>query len=331
MERIKNDYLMWWVESRNLIPGNFCGFRRGKSCYDNLANLRLDLDIARLQGLFMGVIFIDIEGAYDNVNIKTLIAHLIQIKVPPTIVKYIAESFTDRELSGYSGSFRLGTRSTNKGLPQGSILSPLLFNIYLHDIERKLPDGVIFSSFADDIRISTSHASMHILLETLRNYLMALETKLNLHSLSIFYAKTKLLLFGSGKKSSIENSKSIVIRNPTISNVLKARYLGVIWDANLNWQAHIENVCVKARKQLNILFAVAKFNWGAHPSTILQVYKSFIRPGLEWAGFLFNSNSFVQLHKLNVVQNTALRTGLGCLSTTPINILYHLSGNLDTR
>lgn len=107
LERIVNDRLMWWVESKNLIPENFCGFRRGKSCYDNLANFRLDLDIVRLQGLNMGAVFIDIEGAYDNVNIQTLTAIPIRIEIPPSIVKYILESFSDRVLEGYSGCSKM--------------------------------------------------------------------------------------------------------------------------------------------------------------------------------------------------------------------------------
>lgn len=77
MEKIINDRLSWWLESKNTFSDQLCGFRRGKSCYDNLVGLRLDLDIARIQGLHTGVLFIDIEGAYNNVSIPTLIGKLI--------------------------------------------------------------------------------------------------------------------------------------------------------------------------------------------------------------------------------------------------------------
>lgn len=325
-ERIINDRLMWWVEANKMIPDVFCGFRTGKSCYDNLANLRLDLEIARVQGMHTGVIFTDIEGAYDNVNITNLCQKLIDLQIPPKITKFIHNSFSNRDLSGFCGGVGLGERNTNKGLPQGSILSPLLFNLYILNSTKNLDSRIHFSSFADDLRINTSHASLNDVLAVLTYYLVTLEDRLNSDCPSISFDKTKLMLFGSGKTSFKQSSKSIRIQHKIITKVNQAKYLGVTWDTDLNWEAHLKQVKVEAGKLLNILNSIANFKWGAHPSSVISIYKTLIRPGLEWAGFLFNNSSIVKIQKLNVIQNAALRKGLGCIRTTPINILHRLSG-----
>lgn len=328
LERIINDRLSWWVESVGILPHCFNGFRRGKSCYDNLLDLRLEMDIARIQGLSTGVSFIDITEAYDNVNIDTLTNKLKLLKIPPNIVRFIKSTLKCRTLAGYAENTQLGVKTTYKGLPQGSILSPLLFNLYMTGIERALPPDISLSSFADDFRISYSNASIPAILGNIKRGLVVLEKFLKDKDLSISYEKTKLMLFNYKRKKDLirPHTKQINIRNHIIKNDASAKYLGVTRDYRLNWEEHINNVRKKSVKLVNILATIAKFKWGAHPTTLLRIYKGLVRPAIEWAGFLFNPSSYEQLSKLNTIQNSALRISLGCLRTTPINVLLHLSG-----
>lgn len=74
---------MWWTEKRGIIPRNFFGFRKSKSCYDCFANLQADIHLARMRNSFLGCIFLDLTSAYDNVNIFKLINMLNNLGVPP--------------------------------------------------------------------------------------------------------------------------------------------------------------------------------------------------------------------------------------------------------
>lgn len=333
LERIINDRLTWWIESKAKLPNCFNGFRRGKSCYDNFLDLRLEMDIARIQGLTTGVVFIDITGAYDNVNVETLIDKLKDLRLPPKLVRFIGATLKSRTLTGLAENQLIGTKTTNKGLPQGSILSPLLFNSYMTGIGRKFPAGINVSSFADDFRISYSNASAPEILKLLKKGLLALEVFLKDRSLSISFDKTQLILINYQKKKEFINpyTKQITIRNHTLVNVPAARYLGVIWDFKLNWEDHIALIRKKTSKLLNILASIAKFKWGGHPTVLLRIYKSLIRPALGLAGFLSNPDRYEQLSKLNTIRNSALRISLGCMRTTPINILLHLSGTTTLK
>lgn len=331
LERIINDRMTWWVESSRLLPDHFNGFRRGKSCYDNLADLKLDLDTERVQGLKTGVIFLDIQGAYDNVNVRTMLEQLKRIKLPPKILKLMDSLLAERNLHGFSEGRSLGRKKTNKGLPQGSILSPLLFNIYMSDIEKDLPGNVKLSSFADDFRISSSNASMDSIKGDLSSYLTAFETKLEERSMSISFPKCHFLLFNYKNSPIRVGSVGIPVGQNVIYNEHRAKYLGVTWDIKLNWEAHVTQVKKKAGKLLNILSAITNLRKGAHPETVLLLYKGLVRPGLEWAGFLFNSEAYEKIQRLNVAQNTGMRKALGCISTTPINTLLHLSGLTTLR
>lgn len=78
LERIINDRMMWWYESNGLIPKNFFGFLRGKACANCLAALQLDIRNASRKGRILGIIFLDLMGAYDNVNLEKLIQILIR-------------------------------------------------------------------------------------------------------------------------------------------------------------------------------------------------------------------------------------------------------------
>lgn len=82
-------------------------------------------------------------------------------------------------------------------------------------------------------------------------------------------------------------SKSISIGQNSFHNVPSAKYLGVTWDIRLNWQIHTKPIRKRAGKLLNILASITRLKWGAHPETVLAVYKGLVRTGIEWAGFLF--------------------------------------------
>ena len=71
---------------------------------------------------------------------------------------------------------------------------------------------------------------------------------------------------------------------------------------------------------------LCRFNYGAHPSVMIKVYKQFVRPALDWGGFFIEDCTNKNKKKLDVFQNAALRSSLGCMRTTPINVLLHLSG-----
>ena len=214
----------------------------------------------------------------------------------------------------------------NKGLPQGSILSPILFNIYIADIINKLTPSCKLISFADDILIYCSDKNIDIILDNLsvsadniNNWLLDL-------NLSISVEKSRFMVLSHNKSVFKENEFQIEIGNNSLSNCFSIKYLGVHIESNLKWETQIKFLRGKTRNLINMFRSICKIDKGMHPSIGIKVYKQFIRPALDWGGFLIQESPNSWLKKLDVIQNSALRVSLGCIRTTPINVLLHLAG-----
>lgn len=105
MEKVMNNRLTWWCEKNHVFPQKFLGFRINRSCNDNIAILVTDINSGFLRKKFMSAVFLDIEGAYDNVVPSILIQELIELNVPYEIVMFIKNLIEYRELFvEYQGS-----------------------------------------------------------------------------------------------------------------------------------------------------------------------------------------------------------------------------------
>lgn len=153
-EKIIQRKLEWWVKRNDKIPNFKSGFRRGRSCIDSVATLTADISKNMSSNDMTGVVFLDIKGAYDNVDPLLLHKELWRIGIPCNILKIIWNMTKIRFITAYGNDENLGSRHTTSGLPQGSVLSPILFNLYLSRIMLSISDNTIkIVQYADDIAL----------------------------------------------------------------------------------------------------------------------------------------------------------------------------------
>jgi len=136
MERLIANRLNWFVEYKEIFPRSQFGFRRNKSCIDNLAILQSEILIAFKKDRALPAAFLDIKSAYDNVLPNILISKLIDLGVSPNVTAFIQNATYARQVHCRFEDID-EIILTSKGLPQGSVLSPLLYNIYASEIESK--------------------------------------------------------------------------------------------------------------------------------------------------------------------------------------------------
>ena len=189
------------------------------------------------------------------------------------------------------------------GVPQGSVLGPLLFLLYINGLEEiALSPGTKFVLYADDIllykpiRTWEDHHLFQSDLNAISNWLVRCSMTLNA-------AKFKCMLISRKRNSLAPILPPLCIGSSTIEKVSCMKYLGVLISSDLSWSAHIETVVSKARKALGCIYR--RFYRNAHTSVLTKLYTTLVRPLLEYCCVLWDPHLEKDIEKLESVQKLA--------------------------
>ncbi|XP_076658781.1 uncharacterized protein LOC143362464 [Halictus rubicundus] len=295
--------MQWWAEHESLIPPSQQGFRKGRSCSDNLVNLTLKIEEAFMEKSEVLAAFLDVQGAFDNVDCNILLARLADLGSPRNLLLFI--KFLTHERQIYSATSPSKPRLVFRGVPQGGVLSPLLYILYVSDTTRNIPRNVYVSQFADDIAIYVKFKIVKRAQSTLTNAINIISKNLHQIGLTLTPHKTKLIRF---------NNKKILPGTTQIK-------LWIVFDYRLLFKMHIDLVIKRCSRALNIIKYLRGTWWGSDPETLITLYKSFIRSTIDYGSFIYFPSQKYLTAKLESIQNTAIRLALGYRKTTPLNIL----------
>ena len=303
--------LQWWVEYTNVLPINQCGFRRGRSCSDNLLNLLLEVDESLSNKEEVFAAFLDVNSAFPSVNSDILLTKLADIGCSLNIIK-LAKFLTHQR---YIMTDLLGDqcRLVGKGLGQGGVLSPLFYLIYVAQIANNIPEVASISQFADDIEIHSKNKAV------LENTILTVKNNLNHLGLELSPKKTVLIHFNN--KNILPGSTTISIDNCLDKSSETARFLGITFDYNLEFSSHVNLIQKRGLRAFNIIKFLCGTWWGSHPDTLLILYKSFVRSIIDFGSFVYFPKFKKLADKLEKIQYAAIRASLGYRISTPKNIL----------
>nr|CAI5839845.1 unnamed protein product [Callosobruchus analis] len=317
LERILKNRLEWWLESKGICPKFQFGFRRGKGVMECLTNLVTDIQLSFSNNEYLSVIFLDISAAYDSVNPNILLQKMSHIGIPSLFAANLMKIFSERYIYISTGEHLVGPRNSSIGLPQGSVLSPLLFNIYSSDIHSLSLDTTLLQ-YADDFCLYTSKKTLSDC-RTILNYAMRKVNKyLDENDLTLTYSKSAFVTY---TRHRISPQDHITIGNAQIPWKKEHKYLGVTLDQKLTWDSHINNTIAKAEKSLNVLKTTARRHWGSDPQVALLFYKAYTRSILDFGAVFYGSASNTRLKKIERVQYKALRLVTGAMKPTLVQAL----------
>jgi ribonuclease HI len=313
LERMMVNRLDYWVEEKKLISASQFGFRKGKSTTDCLALLTSDIQIAFEKKQEMLACFMDISGAYDNVIIEVLCSKLSFCGLPMVMIRLLWNILKKKELHFYYNNKTRIVKNGFIGLPQGSVLSPLLYNLYTSGIDREIIPECQILQYADDVVIYTSGKIIPILEERIQ-YCCSKLSKwfLNL-GLTISNSKSECVLFS---RKHILSDVNVSINNVQLAQKSEFKYLGMILHRKLNWHPHIKDITMKCLRRMNLLKCLAGVRWGAHPEVLLILYRCFIAPIIEYGFFCLTQAPKSQLIKLERIQLACLRICFGLMRST---------------
>ena len=237
-ESLIKNRLQWYCEDQNIMPNNQSGFRKGRSCNDNLADLMLQADQALTKKKDLLAVFLDVRGAFDNVNCDILLQKLSSIGCSITLVKYVKFLTHSRRL--FTASLGNDYRYCFKGVPQGGVLSPLLYIIYVKDIAIGIPKSVTVSQLADDICCYCKFSPLRKCKNVIEKAAEILRKNLYYFGLDIAPDKTILIHFNN--KNIPPGETHLKIGEHTIKSSETVKFLGITFDYKLSFASHINTL-----------------------------------------------------------------------------------------
>lgn len=325
MENIIKTRIEWYLEHYKLMPKSQFGFQKNKGVMDNLHILKTDIDICFSKNQYMLAIFVDIKGAYDSVDLKQLSIQMKRIGIHNIIVKWIVEYFRERSIRvRVEESIDDLPFTVYKGIPQGSILSPILYIIYTLLFDERFRNGEIkILQYADDIVLYITGKKLEEIKVKLEEASSSFIDICGTLKLVPSTEKTQLICY---TRHRITEPIQISFNGEYITNVNCIKYLGIWFDSKLSWNMEIKNISQKCFKSINLMRKMAGVSWGCHPKILLLVYRALVRSHIDFATTLIDTSRTSNLEKLDKIQRKALRIVTGCMISTPIQCVYSEAG-----
>lgn len=318
LEHLVKNRLEWFIENRRILAESQYGFRKGRSTMDSLNIITSDIRLALSKNEHLIGCFLDISSAYDSVLLPVLKAKMLQLSVPERIVDFIYKLFMGRTIKIRSGCSYLPPRTLWRGIPQGSVLSPLLYSIYTYDLEQTVSPFCNILQYADDLVLYRTDKCIDTSSSRLTEALSYLKDWLDDHGLSLSPSKSNTVIFT--RRRYIPNVV-ITYENQIIPNTLSVKFLGVILDSKMTGIPHLNYVTGKCEKGINILRALSGVWWGSHPYCQKLLYNAVIRSVIDYGCYILEPCSKIALKKLDIIQSKCLRIILGAMKSSPNNAM----------
>jgi len=252
-EKIMSSKLNAFLKSNNILFSGQFGFRKNCSTADAVLEFIDNVNNTLDHKMCMVTVFLDFSKAFDTVRHEVLIDKLDHLGVRGLALEWFASYLCDRnqyvEVSGASSDLRV----IRSGVPQGSVLGPILFLLYINDMN-KCSDRLDFVHFADDTTVYASNSDICALSRRVNEGLSRIYDWLCSNRLSINISKTCTMVMSDMLHCDLPN---IRINNMNIDIVKEAKFLGVIIDSGLTFKAHVDCMCRKISRNIGMMNRVS--------------------------------------------------------------------------
>jgi ribonuclease HI len=323
MERILNQRLQWYLEEESIILPEQAGFRSYRCTEDQTTHLAQVIEDAFQAQKVVLAVFIDLQKAFDKVWKDGLLVKLKRSGISGNMYKWVRSYLHNRRArvlvdGRYSRKVLL-----RHGVPQGGVLSPTMFVLFINDLVPELPKGVHAALYADDLVLWCTEEYTTTATHRMQLALDKVSAWANDWCVSINREKTTATLFSLSTKAI---AGRLTIGGTPLTFEDQQTYLGVTFDRRQTWKQHILTAEAKARRKLNIMRKLAGTQWGATEKILKTVYQGSVRPHLEYGSSSFMTAAKTHLQTLDKVQNQALRIITGAMKTTPIEKMEKITG-----
>ena len=301
LEKIMHNRLSTFIEIQGILYESQFGFQKNKSAGHSLVEIiekiRYCLDHKR----YGCGIFIDLKKAFDTVNHAILLRKLEHYGIRNAGLSWFESYLTDRCQFVFCNDAKSDIKSISCGVPQGSVLGPLLFLLYINDLPN-ISTKLKFFLFADDTNIFFDHNNLNMLEKIVNQELKKLSLWLNANRLALNVSKTNFVVFAPKNKAS--KNVTIIINRHAIEEKEYVKYLGVLIDSQLSFNYHIKAVNKKISRTVGLM---SKLRYLMNQKTLIMLYYALIYPFLSYGVTVWGNGSKTCIESLLKTQNRAVR------------------------
>ena len=322
LERLILKRLLLHLDSFSSIPKFQSGFRKSHSTETALLRIHNDLLLAMENKRVSALILLDLSAAFDTVDHDILLSRLsLNFGVTSSALSLLSSYLTDRTQSVHVGSNSSPVSHLLTGVPQGSVLGPLLFSLYTTPLSYLLnKSGISYHMYADDTQLYCSFSACDSLstLSRISNVLDSVHNWLASNYLSLNPSKSEFLVIGTDQQRSRLSTDLLSFSYSTLSPSDSARNLGVIFDSDLSLSKQISSVCRRSYHSIRLLRQVRS---SLDLNTAVLLANSLTSSNLDYCNSLYCSLPNASLHRLQLVQNSLASIVLRFLSFVTISLL----------
>ena len=305
LEKHVHESLSEFLHTYNLLHKTQSGFRTQHSCETALVNM-IDLWMNAIDsGKMVGVVLVDFKKAFDLVDHQILIDKLKIYGIKDEALSWFNTYLTNRKQQVAINNCKSDFKQISYGVPQGSILGPLLFLLFINDLPL-YTSNVFTDLYADDTTLYDVQDSMEQIENNLQSSLNNLQIWCRNNGMILNSSKTKVMLVTTyQKRQRLTNDHlDLTYNKESLNMISNDKILGVFVDNNLTWSNHIKHLTKKIASSIWLLSKIKKFLSQAHR---VQFYKSYIQPHIDFCNIVWGSSSESNKLKIFRLQKRACK------------------------
>ncbi len=309
LEKLVNCQLISYFDEHCLLTCDQSAFRRGHSTATAAHKLFDDMQDNINEGLVNGICFFDLKKCFDTIDHEILLYKLEKYGIRGNELSWFGSYLSDRSqtvsVNGVSSSFK----TVYTGVPQGSVLGPMLFLIFINDLPVCL-NGTASNIYADDTAVHASGSTIHEVNTLLQRNIDNIARWFRENKLVINYAKTFCMLTTSNRNYiptvglNPEQRLHVNIGHDEIEQVDSIRYLGLYPDTIFSWTKHVMNLCKKISPKVGLL---KRLRYIVPIDCLKLIYQTTVQSHIDYCLTVWGFTSGVNIDKVQRLQNRAAR------------------------
>lgn len=294
-ERVLRKILVDFIEKNKLIIKEQYGFRSGRSCLSQLLCHYEKIITILEENVNVEVLYLDMSKAFDKVDHSILLKKLKSLGIEGKVHQWLTAFLTNREQVVLVDEQKSNPEKVLSGVPQGTVLGPLLFIMYINDIVKAIRNSYIMI-FADDSKLIKSISSLEDRKLFTEDMIAVTEWAIS-NKMELNKIKYQLIQYGKNEELKLPYN----IEDTEVKSSETVTDLGVLMSADMTFKEHIADIKNKAKKVASWIFRIVE---SRSADTVMLLYKTYIRPLLEYSCSLWSPYEITSISALEAIQRT---------------------------